>query len=65
MRRKVSKFRQAIDIIIKHWRSTVGSLVVLTSVFLLIFKQITVETLAAIVAAMIAMGYVPKATTNE
>jgi hypothetical protein len=65
MRRKVSKFRQAIDIIVKHWRSTVGSLVVLTSVFLLIFKQITVETLAAIVAAMIAMGYVPKATTND
>jgi len=65
MRRKVSKFRQAIDIIIKHWRSTIGSLVVLTSVFLLIFKQITVETLAAIVAAMIAMGYVPKATTND
>jgi hypothetical protein len=65
MRRKVSKFRQAIDIIIKHWRSTIGSLVVLTSVFLLIFKQITVETLAAIVAAMIAMGYVQKATTNE
>jgi hypothetical protein len=65
MRRKVSKFRQAIDIIVKHWRSTIGSLVVLTSVFLLIFKQITVETLAAIVAAMIAMGYVPKATTNE
>jgi len=65
MRRKVSKFRQAIDIIIKHWRSTIGSLVVLTSVFLLIFKQISVETLAAIVAAMIAMGYVPKATTNE
>jgi len=65
MRRKVSKFRQAVDIIIKHWRSTIGSLVVLTSVFLLIFKQITVETLAAIVAAMIAMGYVPKATTND
>jgi hypothetical protein len=65
MRPKVSKFRQAIDIIVKHWRSTIGSLVVLTSVFLLIFKQITVETLAAIVAAMIAMGYVPKATTNE
>jgi hypothetical protein len=65
MRRKVSKFRQAIDIIVKHWRSTIGSLVVLTSVFLLIFKQITVETLAAIVAAMIAMGYVPKATTND
>ena len=65
MRRKISKFRQAVDIIVKHWRSTIGSLVVLTSVFLLIFKQITVETLAAIVAAMIAMGYVPKATTNE
>ncbi len=65
MRRKVSKFRQAVDIIVKHWRSTIGSLVVLTSVFLLIFKQITVETLAAIVAAMIAMGYVPKANTNE
>jgi hypothetical protein len=65
MRRKVSKFRQAVDIIVKHWRSTIGSLIVLTSVFLLIFKQITVETLAAIVAAMIAMGYVPKATTND
>ena len=65
MRRKVSRTREIIDIILKHWRSTIGSLIVLTSVFLLIFKQINIETLAAIVAAMIAMGYVPKATTND
>jgi len=31
------------------------------SVFLLILKKIEVETLAAIVAAMLAAGYIPKA----
>ena len=65
MTRRVSKPRQVIDIIIKHWRATVGSLVILTSVFALIFKQITTETLAAIVAAMVAAGYIPKANSNE
>ena len=34
---------------------------ILTSVFLLIFKVISTETLAAIVAALIAAGYIPKA----
>ena len=61
MRRRVTKPRKVLDIIIKHWRSTIGSLMILASVFLLIFKVITTETLAAIVAALIAAGYIPKA----
>lgn len=66
MRKKpVSKLRELIDIIIKHWRPTIGSLVILSSVFALIFKEISTETLAAIVAAMIAAGYIPKASSNE
>jgi hypothetical protein len=65
MRRKISKTRQVLDIIIKHWRSTIGSMVILASVFALIFKAISTETLAAIVAAMIAAGYIPKANNNE
>ena len=65
MRRKISKTRQVLDIIVKHWRSTIGSMIILASVFALIFKQISTETLAAIVAAMIAAGYIPKANNNE
>ena len=65
MRRKISKTRQILDIIVKHWRSTMGSMIILASVFALIFKQISTETLAAIVAAMIAAGYIPKANNNE
>lgn len=61
MKRKPTKTRKAIDIIVKYWRSTVGSLVVLVSIFLLIFKKIEAETLAAIIAALIAAGYIPKA----
>ena len=62
--RRVSKPRQVLDIFVKHWRPTIGSLVILSSVFALIFKQITTETLAAIVAAMVAAGYIPKANDN-
>ena len=65
MRRKISKTRQVLDIIVKHWRSTIGSMIILASVFALIFKVISTETLAAIVAAMIAAGYIPKANNNE
>jgi hypothetical protein len=65
MRRKISKTMQVLDIIVKHWRSTIGSMVILASVFALIFKAISTETLAAIVAAMIAAGYIPKANNNE
>ena len=61
MRRRVTKPRKVLDVIVKHWRSTIGSLMILTSVFLLIFKVISTETLAAIVAALIAAGYIPKA----
>jgi hypothetical protein len=61
MRKRVTKSRKILDIIIKHWRSTIGSLMILASVFLLIFKVISTETLAAIVAALIAAGYIPKA----
>jgi hypothetical protein len=62
--RRVSKPRQVLDIFLKYWRPTVGSLVILSSVFALIFKQITTETLAAIVAAMVAAGYIPKSNDN-
>ena len=65
MSRKPTKPRRIIDIIVKHWRSTVGSLMILVSIFLLIFKVITTETLAAIIAALIAAGYIPKAKTND
>jgi len=61
MRRRVTKPRKVLDVIVKHWRSTIGSLMILASVFLLIFKVISTETLAAIVAALIAAGYIPKA----
>jgi hypothetical protein len=62
--RRVSKPRKMLDIILKYWRPTIGSLVILSSVFALIFKQITTETLAAIVAAMVAAGYIPKSSDN-
>jgi hypothetical protein len=62
--RRVSKPRKVLDIILKYWRPTIGSLVILSSVFALIFKQITTETLAAIVAAMVAAGYIPKSNDN-
>jgi hypothetical protein len=61
MRRRATKPRKVLDVIVKHWRSTIGSLMILASVFLLIFKVISTETLAAIVAALIAAGYIPKA----
>jgi hypothetical protein len=63
-RKPVSKFMQVLNIILKHWRPTIGSLVILSSVFALIFKQISTETLAAIVAAMVAAGYIPKSNSN-
>ena len=49
MRKRATKPRRIIDIIVKHWRGTVGSLMILISIFLLIFKVISTETLAAIV----------------
>lgn len=38
---------------------------ILASIFLLIFKVISTETLAAIVTALIAAGYIPKAKTDD
>ncbi len=38
---------------------------ILVSIYLLIFKVITTETMAAIVAALIAAGYIPKAKSDE
>jgi hypothetical protein len=64
MARRTTKPRRIIDIIVKHWRNTIGSLVILASIFLLIFKVISTETLAAIVTALIAAGYIPKAKTD-
>jgi hypothetical protein len=64
MRKRVTKSRKVLDIIVKHWRSTIGSLMILVSIFLLIFKVITAETLTAIIAALIAAGYIPKAKSD-
>ncbi len=65
MARRTNKGRKILDIIIKHWRPTIGSLMILVSVFLLIFKVISTETLAAIVTALIAAGYIPKSKDSE
>jgi ubiquitin-protein ligase len=61
MARQTNKAKRICSIILKHWKPTIGSLTILVSVFLLILKKIEVETLAAIVAAMLAAGYIPKA----
>jgi dolichyl-phosphate-mannose--protein O-mannosyl transferase len=61
----IKKLKKILNVVLKYWRSTVGSLVVLVAVFLLIFKKIETETLAAIIAALIAAGYIPKAKNNE
>lgn len=61
MTRRTNKGKRICNVILKHWKPTIGSLVILVSVFLLILKKIEVETLAAIVAAMVAAGYIPKA----
>jgi hypothetical protein len=65
MAARISKSKKIFNIIIKHWRSTIGSLMILVSIYLLIFKVITTETMAAIVAALIAAGYIPKAKSDE
>jgi hypothetical protein len=65
IRRRKSKFMIVLDIIIKHWRGTIGSLMVIVMVFLLIFKLITVETMAACIAALIAAGYLPKRKDDD
>jgi hypothetical protein len=65
IRRRRSKFMIVLDIIIKHWRGTIGSLMVIVMVFLLIFKKITVETMAACIAALIAAGYLPKKKDDD
>jgi hypothetical protein len=65
MTRRTNKAKRIYNIVLKHWKATVGSLVILISVFLLILNKIEVETLAAIVAALLAAGYLPKAPDND
>jgi hypothetical protein len=65
MAARVNKSKKIFNIVIKHWRSTIGSLMILVSIYLLIFKVISTETMAAIVAALIAAGYIPKAKSDE
>lgn len=65
MAARITKSKKIFNIVIKHWRSTIGSLMILVSIYLLIFKVITTETMAAIVAALIAAGYIPKAKSDE
>jgi hypothetical protein len=64
MRKRATKPRRFVDVVVKHWRGTIGSLMILVSIFLLIFKVITAETLTAIIAALIAAGYIPKAKSD-
>jgi dolichyl-phosphate-mannose--protein O-mannosyl transferase len=64
MPKRTTKPRRVLDVIVKHWRSTIGSLMILVSIFLLIFKVITAETLTAIIAALLAAGYIPKAKSD-
>lgn len=61
----IKKLKKILNVVLKYWRSTIGSLVVLVAVLLLLFKKITTETLAAIIAALIAAGYIPKTKNNE
>jgi dolichyl-phosphate-mannose--protein O-mannosyl transferase len=63
--KKVNKLKKILTVVMKHWRSTIGSLLVLVSVLLLIFKKIEVETLAAIIGALIAAGYIPKPKNED
>jgi hypothetical protein len=65
MRKRTTKAKRILDIVVKHWRPTIGSLIILISIFLLLLKKIEVETLAAIVTSLIAIGYIPKSKDNE
>ena len=58
------RLNKVIRIIVKYWRPTIGSLTIIISVYLLVLKVITTESLAAIVAAMVAAGYIPKSKTT-
>jgi len=63
--RNSNKYKPVIDVILKHWRTTFGSVIVLISTFGLIFKFISIEVYAAIISAMVAAGYLPKQKDNE
>jgi hypothetical protein len=65
MKKRTTKAKRILDIVVKHWRPTVGSLIILVSIFLLLLKKIEVETLAAIVTSLIAIGYIPKSKDDE
>lgn len=65
MARRTTKTQKLIMALRKNLMPTIGSAVILICIFLLIFKVITVETLAAIVAALIAAGYVPKSKSDD
>ena len=64
-RRATTKTEKTIATIRKHLMPTIGAALILVSIFLLIFKVITVETLAAIVAALVAAGYLPKSKSDD
>lgn len=59
------RLNKVIRILVKYWRPTMGSLTIIISVYLLILKVITTESLAAIVAAMVAAGYIPKSKNAD
>lgn len=60
-----TKLIQIIPIVKKYWRPCVGSVIFIVSVFMLIFKVITAETLTAVVAALIATGYIPSSKKSK
>lgn len=64
-RRATTKTQKVIAALRKNLMPTIGSAVVLICIFLLIFKVITVETLAAIVATLVAAGYIPKSKSDD
>jgi O-antigen/teichoic acid export membrane protein len=64
-KRNPNKYKAVIDVILKHWRTTFGAVIVLISTFSLIFKFVSIEVYAAIISAMVAAGYLPKQKDDE
>jgi hypothetical protein len=63
--RNPNRSKAVLDVILKHWRTTFGAVIVLISTFGLIFKLVSIEVYAAIISAMVAAGYLPKQKDDE
>ncbi len=60
-----NKVKDILQIVLKHWRTTLGAAIVIVSTFLLILKVISIEAYAAIISAMVTAGYLPKKKSDE